>query len=148
MELETTLMSIKGQLTNSNKAIVGKFISIATINEIKTRKGCPFEKVTACMLPPWPQEHSPSSEAAIINLWKEILDKYDEIVLYLDTEDEGTIPNQTLLALLMRLVSKCSKSGQIRLISSERNILMMIRYEVMKAENWQGTFEWDLNSLY
>lgn len=107
--------------------------------QVPTSRNCPFKKVLICILPSYNSNECESYVQQFQNMVQEVLAQSSDIALQLSytSENLNGLPNQTLMAVFLRhLSASASKPLKVTIISGEAKLLNMVRYEVMKLDNY------------
>lgn len=99
-------------------------------------KHCPYKKLLLCVLPQYRSEECSEFQLQFSNVVKEVLaETKDMTVEFINTIDGvHTLPNQLLLAILFRELLQVVIPFKVHLITTEKRMMNMYKYELMKTE--------------
>lgn len=112
---------------------------LGKILQVSTSRNCPFKKVLVCILPTYNSNDADSYLQQFQSTIQEVMTQSSDLALQLSctSENMNGLPNQTLMAIFLRYISNnINKPTKIAIISGEAKLLNMVRYEVMKLENY------------
>ena len=90
------------------------------------------------MLPRYTTEESEGYQDQLRNLWHEVFDNTRDGSLELVNTIEGVsaLPNQMILGILMKELSGLRTPFKLNLITTEKKMLNLYKYELIKCENF------------
>lgn len=98
------------------------------------------------MLPEYHSTDSENYQKIFANMLEEVFSAYDEIAIYVSSigDEGGPVGNQMMLAMVLGYLKlRVFTPKTLCLITSDKSILQMIRYELIKTEALEGTLAWD-----
>lgn len=118
---------------------------------------CPYKKLQVCVLPVYSSREADSQDylAEFESAAREIVNGSNDITLQLThtSESSNGLPNQTLMAILIRCLAeradslnaktesstRASVSKRVRLsvIGSDMKLINLVRFEVMKTDDYE-----------
>ena len=98
-------------------------------------KQCPYKKLLAAILPKYSTEESQEYQQHLKNIIKELLSNSKDITLELTNtiDNISQLPNQMILAIFFRELQEHRTNVKINLISSEKKMINLYKFELMKT---------------
>lgn len=99
-------------------------------------KNCPYRKLHLCILPAYKTEESEEYIQTFKNVLREIGESCGEVAVEMSSTIDGihTLHNQLLLAVLLGEVRKWEKPFKLQLITHEKKMMNMYKYELLKTD--------------
>lgn len=130
-EVVSNQREVLTEMNNSNSINGGK-IEMVEIAHPKTED---LSKIVICCLLPYELVTFKEYTENLSAIFNEVfLHGKDFIFVFNQTNEQSTVPNQLVISLLLQYILKTDlkKVKKIRLVSEDRNICTLIRYEILK----------------
>lgn len=103
----------------------------------QVNKNCPYKKLLLAILPKYQSEESQEYQQHLKNIIREVFSTSKDVTIELANTIEGLtqLPNQMILAILFRELQEMRSNVKVNMISSEKKMMNLYKYELLKTEN-------------